>query len=386
MKQPGQPFRIQHKLVTLQDVAQRCGFTKSTVSRALLNDPRVKPTTRSHILAIAEEMGYNPSQNAAARRLVLRGRGMDILNHNVALCIRSDMYTVNYYMLVFKGIVDELAHTDFTLLMLLAPPNEQDAVRALPPTFERGDIDGIITCAGINIPGALDLFRRHPLLKNCPVVGTVTKDVGSTSVVLGDEAQGAYLSAKHLLELGHREIIHYQGHAGQENYQKRLAGVRRAFSEYGLDAETHIHSMPFPQVWIEPHGLGNGKTGAGELSDDAMQFSARLLATLRDHPRITAILPLNDANAIRIWRVLQDEGYRVPDDISIIGFDDTDPMMDLQGQNLLTSVRLPLEEIGREAVRLLMRQIEMHQLDPVEVVLPVELMLRQSTAPAHPRA
>ena len=115
------------------------------------------------------------------------------------------------------------------------------------------------------------------------------------------------------------------------------------------------------------------------------RFIARLRGYLEEHPAVTAILPLNDSNAIHCWRVLQDAGYRIPEDISIIGFDDTDPLPDSNGNNLLTSVHLPLEEIGRETIRLLIRQIESRQMEQVEICLPVTLRVRNSTGPARPR-
>ena len=108
---PGEPITVTHQVVTLQDIAARCGVTKLTVSRALLNDPRVKAGTRARILTAAQEMGYHPGKMPAARRLALRADGRDILNHNIAVSIRADMYTVNYNSLMFKGLVEEAGQT-----------------------------------------------------------------------------------------------------------------------------------------------------------------------------------------------------------------------------------------------------------------------------------
>jgi len=376
-----QPFQIDHQSLTLQDIAERCGVSKSTVSRAMVNDPRINAATRERVLAVAAEMGYNPSQNAAARRLALRGRGRDLLNHQIALCIRADMYTINYFSRMFKGIVDAMAQTDFSLLLMLVAPTDAPTV-TFPMAFERGEIDGILLCADIHIANLPERLQQHPVLRSCPVVGTTTKEFRNITAVLADEGQGAYLATKHLLELGHRHVIHHLGHAEQENYQKRLAGVYRAYAEMKLDAGAYLHLMPFPGEWLDPHDLFSDNPFA-ESTSEARRFIAHLLGYLQDHPEITALLPLNDAIAIRLWRVLQRAGYRIPDDYSIIGFDDTDPMPDLAGRNLLTSVHLPLEEIGREAVRLIMHQIAARQKEQVEVVLPTELILRRSTGSAR---
>lgn len=396
MTTPLQPIKIDHQPVTLQDIARRCGFTKSTVSRALLNDPRVKAKTREHILAIADKMGYRPGLNTAARRLVLRSHGLDILNHNIALCIRADMYAINYFALLFRGILAEVAQTDFTVLLILVPDDSVSPSPSLPISIERGEIDGVLVCAGINNSGLSKKLRNHPLIRSCPVVSTLTMDIlahpktgsGSAeltdiSAVLADEEDGAYRAAQHLLQLGHRHLIHYTGHTGQRNYQQRLAGVARAFTEQGLDPQAHIHKLTFPTEWISPSGLFRAIDD--NPSDDVAHFTRQLLRYLADHPEVTALLPLNDANAIRSWRVLQHAGYRIPEDLSIIGFDDTDTMPDHNGRNLLSSVHLPLEEIGRNAVRLLVQQIESRQHELTELVLPTHLELRASTGPARPR-
>ena len=105
-----------------------------------------------------------------------------------------------------------------------------------------------------------------------------------------------------------------------------------------------------------------------------------LASYLREHPEITAVLAMNDASALRAWALLEREGIRVPRDVSIVGFDDTDPKLDADGRNLLTTVRLPLEELGREAARQLVGAITGRTKREEPVILPTELVVRGSTA------
>jgi LacI family transcriptional regulator len=104
-----------------------------------------------------------------------------------------------------------------------------------------------------------------------------------------------------------------------------------------------------------------------------------LLQLLKTTPQITSILAPNDPAAVVIRHILQVGGYRVPDDISLVGFDDTDPLWDSTGQNMLTTVRLPLHQLGRRAAKLIIEQATTSENNVEKIVLPVELVVRGST-------
>lgn len=106
-----------------------------------------------------------------------------------------------------------------------------------------------------------------------------------------------------------------------------------------------------------------------------------LATTLQAHPEITAFLAPNDASAHLAYDLFSRLGLRVPDDISLVGFDDTEPLYNAEGDNILTTVRLPLEELGRESARLLIARITRSEPEQREIMLPTELVIRGTTTP-----
>jgi len=374
-----------NKMITMADIAERSGFSKFAVSLALRDDPRIKESTRAHIRAVAAEMGYDPNHHAAARRMALRKQGKDLLNHTVALLFTTDSTAVNYFARLLRSVVLELSERRYSLVFLLIPPHKDDPL-TLPDNFARGDIDGLIWGPGINdVHPFLQELRQHPLLHARPVVSMLSSEVpGEDSVVFVDHCQGGYLAARHLLELGHRHFLQFC-HAIPEAdliFQQRLTGIRQALAEFHLDEAMHLHLFKMAGVeWIDPKNLypNSGPAAEAEVSASAR----KLIDYLSAHQEITALMALNDATAIQAWYAVHAAGWRVPEDISIIGFDGTDPMIDDCGRNILTTVSLPLEAVGREAVRILIEQIETGQRMSIERLLPVELRVNRSTAPAR---
>ena len=96
------------------------------------------------------------------------------------------------------------------------------------------------------------------------------------------------------------------------------------------------------------------------------------------HPEITAVMGMNDASVIYLWHLLSDIGWKIPEDISLIGFDDTDSMLDNTGRNNLTTIKVPLREIGRQAANLLLGSLAQSNVEKKQIILPVELTIRKS--------
>jgi len=362
--------------ITQHDIALHCGVHQSTVSLALRRDPRVPEETARRILAVAGEMGYDVSHNAPARRLALQRYGREMLNHVVAILVRPGFVQFRYHATLFSGVVDALTQEGFALVVAYLPhPWQLTKTFPLPSIFSRGDIDAVI----VSGPGSLysDHIRQTATpfgLANLPYISMLYQSPGVSSVVADDE-QGAYLAACHLLAQGHRRLVQLcttTDFAAVPLLAIRYRGICQAFTEAGLDPEQHVSFYIVSPDWLNP----NWTPGAGHEI-------APLATFLREHPEITAILGQNDASAIHAWRQLNAAGIRVPEDISIIGYDDVDPMQDEHGQNIMTSVRLPLYNIGREAARLAILHGTDHSAPPETIVLPTTLTLRASTAPAR---
>jgi LacI family transcriptional regulator len=144
----------------------------------------------------------------------------------------------------------------------------------------------------------------------------------------------------------------------------RSASYERAYAEIGLDAREYLHECDWQ-------------------GDDYELSKKKLVKALREHPEITALIAPNDYDAQFQHQALVQGGYRVPDDISLISYDDTNAISDPHGENILTTVRAPLHEIGYQGTKLIVARTTGQEKQDRDVVLPVELIVRKSTAPAR---
>ncbi len=374
---------IRDRAVTLQDIAERCGVCKMTVSRAIRHDPRISAATTARVQHVAAVLGYDPSHQQAARRLALRKHGQDIVNHVIGLFLPPSFHQANYFISIFRGLLDVLTEEKFGLLTLYAQRDETSGEFLLPSLFNSGNLDGVVL---VELPETGEsLFRR--LRDNIgfgkrPIVSVRSYVPGCSSVV-PSIGEGAYAATRHLLELGHRHLLQFYagwGDVAAEN--GRLAMVQRAMAEYGVDPATHLHLLRIDSLaWLDPATLMTTVSSELPLETPDKNQHFTFPEYLSAHPEITAVMAVNDTNALRLWMSLKQLGLRVPDDISLVGFDDTDPMPDDCGRNQLTSVRLPLVEMGREAAALILQQIRAKAANETQIVLPTELVLRASTAP-----
>lgn len=340
---------------TLQDIADRCGVARVTVWRALHDDrKRMSAETYERIIAMARELQYDVSMQQAARALVNRRTGVRTVNQVVALMFPRQFDLV-YFNRLFHAILDELVSRDYGLLSYHSGYQGQP----LPLAIRRGDIDGLIVYETLEafLP-TYHRLRADAHFRNRPIV-LLMEEAPGCSTVMTDDFAGGYAAAAHLLDLGHRHLLwHDLDHPA---HHLRRDGYRQAYRDRGLDPEAGLHAV----VWTT------------QTSDNR----ATQLALLHAHPEITGILAPFDQEAIAAYHALTEQGKRVPEEISIIGYDDTDPLLDRRGRNLLTSVRLPLADVGHQAVQLMLRRIDGTCPDEQTLVLPVELIVRKTTAP-----
>ena len=376
--------KLPSSVVTQSVIAQHCQVSIMTVSRALRGESCVTPETTARIRAVAAELGYNPAHHIAARRLALRKSGQRMINHLIATLFPREMRRTTYNASLFDGIVDELSQQGYMLVTAVSPnPLESQYFNGIPPLFTCGEIDGIIINPNASISQQfITGLRAQPYFADRPIVSLIYPN-DDCSNVLVNGYQGAYDATKHLLELGHRHIMRFDV-PGSVTQDARLRGVRMAYQDAGLDAETLLHSVPMPGLWGEPSTLRGENNDLLEVSGTA-QRSRYIEGYLMVHPEISAVLASNDSCAIQVWYMLQRLNLSVPDDISLIGFDDTDPILNAQGTNILTTVRMPLEEVGRTAARLVIEQSESRSDEHVIVTLPTELIVRHSTAALRER-
>ena len=211
-------------------------------------------------------------------------------------------------------------------------------------------------------------LRLNSDLAALPIV-TITDQFPACSAVLVDDYRTGYLAAAHLLDLGHRDLLCFVSKRYVNTIiQQRMAGYRQAFIDHRLDPEVHLHIAP--------------KDGSDPRGPDAF-----LADILRAQPKVTAILCPNDYEGVFFAYALKRLGYRIPEDLSLVGVDDSDALPDSRGVNILTTVRLPLVELGAESAQLLMSRIKGVVASDTVKTLPVSLVVRGTTCPPHlPRA
>lgn len=368
------------KAVGMRDIAKRCHVSKATVSRAMQGDPRVRPETAQRVLAVAAEMGYDPSQHLAARNLALRKYGHDFQLYHFAMVLGPKFHETVYFSHILEGVIEALVPVPCVFATsYIDDPEDEESLEWLRRVYQEAGMDGYIT---ISPHYVLPPEITNDAMRKAVVVCTM-EPVGDYAAVTTDDEQGTYLAVKHLLDIGHRHFLQFaSSHYVQSQQPRRRKGMERALREYHLDPVTAIHHYPIPHKdWLTPGRLRD-KLSA---TDNTITGAIPLSQYLRSHSEITALLGLNDTNALWAWYGLQQQGWHIPEELSILGFDDTDSMLAPDGRNLLSSIRLPLLEIGRKAGEMLYG-IRTGQLPrDTRITLPTELVIRHSIQPPRHR-
>jgi DNA-binding LacI/PurR family transcriptional regulator len=368
--------------VSLQDIAKYCGVSPSTVSVALRGKECVLPNTRERILDAAKLLGYDSAQNAAASRLRMNAPHHEFINQMVALGFPKDYYLSTYFNNLAWGIMEVLLAHDFVLVHVPFSFQEPDKldILSLPPVFRRGEVDGLITYPDQHFEILVNNLRETSGFRERPIV-CIMHPGPTTHSVLADEEQGAYYATRHLLKNGHRQIAqiahpYFRTMPESESFVRRFNGIKRAFAEFGCNIDDSLYYLPLPSGWLDPTNLYDGALPS--IIDKNKKEIVSVIDFFKNNPKITAVMGMNDASVIYLWHLLSDLGYSVPEDISLIGFDDTDSMLDNAGRNILTTIKIPLREIGRQAAQILISSLAQSNVMQKNIVLPVELVVRQS--------
>jgi DNA-binding LacI/PurR family transcriptional regulator len=332
-------------MVTVHDVAARAGVSIATVSRALNDRARISADTRQRVLEVARELGYQP--NDVARALV----GM--ATRTIALLLPD--ITNPFFPELVKGVqilADERGH----LLLLCHNADDEEKAVADIEMLRRKKIDGILLVAG-----ALGAGGIAAATSGIPTVVLDRRIPGLTcDLVTVDHRAGARAAVEHLLSLGHRRIAHVTGPMDVVSGHERRAGWRDALVAAGIE--------PDPALVVE-----------GDFQEDGGYEAARELLS---RGGFTAVFAANDLSAIGVLRGLIESGIRVPDDVSVMGFDGVH--LAAYTTPRLTTVAQPVFELGRRAAELLLDRVAAGapQQHPETVILGTSLVVRDSTGPA----
>lgn len=353
---------------TLKDVAKLAGVDVTTVSRALKNDRRISAATSERVRAIAAELHYDPARQRAARRMAMRRHGRHLPSQIILIVLPRGFAAWNYYRDVLWGVFEGCTAEDFRLLT--AYFTHEDGAEKLKHLLAETEVDGIIFMQRQNLfQPVLDFLAGEPHGYPVPAV-SLTRPIPGCSAVMADEWRGGYEAMDHLLELGHRDVIHFWGgYEGEYAFTHRVNGCRQAYRDRGLDPENHLRARTMD--FETPHG--------------EEQMIPQLMAAVRAEPEISALLAPFDTLAVRGYAALRENGILVPHDFSLVGWDDVDPLLDQNGRNVLTTVHMPLFEIGQQAAELLVQRITGKLTEDKNLTLPTRLIVRDSTGPCQQR-
>ncbi len=331
--------------VTIRDVARLAGVSIATVSRVANGRPDVSPDTRDEVLRVMREHGFTTNRNARA----LSGGRTGLIGFTVPFLDES------YFAAILSGAAEALYELDQRVV--LCPTHHEHAREVnLLERLMRGTTDGAIILLPEESSEELRRLESHgyPFV----VADARQRLDDGIPVVAAAHAAGARAATEHLLRLGHRRVGLVTGTPGWVATEERILGYRTALA---------AADVPFDDQLLAGRDF---KTATGR------EATSRLL-DLPSPP--TAIFASNDNLAIGAMRAVFDRGLRIPDDVSVVGFDDTE----LAGSVFprLTTVRQPLAELGRTAVSLLNRLVEGQRTEALRIELATRLVVRESTAP-----
>jgi LacI family transcriptional regulator len=326
--------------VTIRDVAARAGVSIATVSKVINGRYGVSAATTGRVQAVIEEMGYEASLVARSLR-----------NHrtNVIGILVADLEPFSTELL--KGAADAIRHSGFELVVYSAggrTTDHQGWERRYLSRLSGTLIDGAVLVT----PTVVDVNYGAPIVAVDPHTG-----VSDLPTIDSDNLNGARLATQHLIDLGHRRIALLAGRADLQSAQLREQGYRQALANAGIPVDTDL-------------------VRAGAYDPGVSADAVRRLLAKADPP--TAIFAANDVSALATVEVAGELGLRVPEHLSVVGFDNI-PDSALCNPPL-TTVEQPIHEMGRIAAEMVIRLIHGERADATHVTLATRLLVRQSTA------
>lgn len=326
--------------VTITDVAEAAGVSVATVSKVINGRYGVASGTSARVLQVVQDLGYESSLVARS----LRSQRTNVIGILVA---EFEPFSAE----ILKGVGAALRHSRYEVLAYAGTRDgvmegwERRSLFRLSGTL----IDGAVLVT----PSVVDVDVEIPLVAIDPHMGPE----GLPSVQ-ADNPVGAAMATRHLIELGHRRIAFLTGRPDLRSSVLREEGYRKALAEAGIPLDPSL-------------------VRGGYYSRDAVRGSALELLSRADRP--TAVFAANDLSALGTLDVAQELGLRVPQDLSVIGFDDIPEAV--QARPPLTTVRQPIQQMGQVAVEQLLALLDGRELEQASITLPTSLIRRRTCGP-----
>jgi LacI family transcriptional regulator len=333
------------KKVTMEFIAQKLGITKNTVSLALRNMPGVSQKTRNEIRQMAEKYGYKYKKPANSNGCSKTESICLMLSNN----IRN---SVGFFSFIQYGIESEAKRNNLNTILYYF---DDDKEFVPPMCIKDGIVSGIVTLGPISkktVTSILDL--------NLPVViiDDFFDDI-KASYILTDNLSGGYLATEYLIESGHREIGFLGNIFAAPSFCDRYMGYLKAMALYQLPVNSSYSILD---------------KNISSLFEESLDKAVKEIEKIPKLP--TAFFCCNDSESIHLYKVLSSMGISVPEDISIIGFDDIESSKDVSPE--LTTMHIYKEAMGERAVKKLIDRINGEKLMEEKILLPTVLIKRQS--------
>ncbi len=339
--------------ITIKDIAKKCGVGISTVSRALNNHPDINPDTRRMIMDVIEETGFIPNNSARnlkrtdAKCIAVLVKGITNPLFSSMIQIIEEETQQNRYALVLRHV--EAQEDEIDVALELEKEKRLRGIVFLGGLFEHSEekisklkIPFIFSTIGVNVPDRIN-------------------KVEFSNIAVDDRLESRKMT-EYLLNLGHRRIALITERSERPIGKLRTEGYRQAYDDYGLAVPEEL--ICYVQEDIDHYSMENGYLTARKL--------------LQSGEKVTAIYAVSDSLALGACRAVHEAGKRIPEDISVAGYDGIE--MGEYYNPKLTTIKQPVEEIAKKTIRLLLDVIA-ERNDHQQIILPARLVVRESTGP-----
>ena len=336
--------------MNIYEIAKKAGVSRSTVSRVLNGEGYVSEESRKKVTQVIEAENYVP--NPAARALVTKH------NRIIGIVIPDNLKKIldtensHYYSTLLQGITEEAHLRNYATLLWVGHDSEEEG-EYYRRILKNHLMDGLLLVASVSSESKLIeqlVANKKPWVQ----IGRPMYDSQSVSYVSVDNVKASEQAVKHLLFSGRRRIGTITGAMDNVDSQDRVLGYTQALNSMGIQADPNlIVKGGFSRDW--------GYTGMKVLLQQ----------------QVDAVFAASDLIAIGALQAIQDSGLRVPEDIAIVGFDDL-PIA-TQSKPTLTTIRQPIAEKAAQATSILLNLIEQRMEGPVQMLLPTQLIIRESS-------
>ncbi len=331
------------KYVTIKDIAKAANVSANTVSRALNNKPDINIQTKKRILKIAKELGYVKNITASLlRKSETKTIGVifkDILNP--------------FFVEVLKGIEKATKEKGYSLILVDAEKNVRVETKSLKLMREKR-VDGILISPVRGKKNEIDIYNRlRDVNIPCVIIGDHFR-MEDVDEIHADDIKGGYIATRHLLEKGKRKIVFIDVFSHNFVSYSRISGYKKALKEFGV---TFNKDLIF------------------RIEEDTVAAYEKTLEIISKRVDFDSMFCFNDILAYGALKALREKGIKVPEDITVIGYDDIvySSIIDL------TTIRIPKFDLGYKAVDLLLKKINKTSKKPTKIILDVELVKRKTT-------